>query len=496
MLVKAGRMAVNSGRMVTTDAAGCCCGGVCEPWADATTCYIVSPCNDPSTCTNGCTARPGSVFVLRNYDVSWPSGPFLRRVQLSNVVLKLKQKTIDGTIKYRWQAEATASVTRKDSRFGTTFPVPVCVILELTGSFTWRIRLQSAPFSNGPVTGGYFRANYTVFDVSGKTDNCGDCFGGLTDPITYNEGHLGAGCDQQDATTIDNWTGGWFGDLYGTLATDANCVGCTSVYAEFKPCKPSDTRVFWSRVSGCTIQPGTCLISSTPGVCIASTGTTFPIDSVVPPGVTIINEECGDPASTFPKRTCCACRSPHCSDTRGGSSSSWPVDRCTPPTETSESVKDVSCPCHQSATATTTISGGGVYNGTPFTISGSATGTKADATGWTFTGSVTTSLSSGGGPQTVPISASQNGVPTWNIFPLGSPFEGPSTQSNSCGSHTVTGGFVSPPLLTGSMTQTTTFTYNAGDCGGMACECGASGGGVSNTAEAIDKLDAFFGGFK
>lgn len=502
MLVIDGRMAVNGGRMVTTDASSCCCGdAVCDPsWVDATSCFILSSCDDPVTCTDGCTAVPGSVAILRSYVTSWNSGPILRKVELSNVALKLKQKTFPGVgTFYRWQGEATAQVTKNKGTFGETFPVPVCVVLTATldGGIKWIITLESDPFTftdaGGTTRVGQFGATGSQYLDAVTTENCGDCSGGLSGPITQPTGtggsRFGAYCDAptQGISTLSSWNGGWSLDLYGTLATDDECVGCSAVYAEFKPCNQTDTRVFWSKVNSCSIPPGTCTVVTDPGVCIASTGNTFPITTPVPSGVDVIDPICFNSETSLPERTCCSCRRPSCCDTRGGSTVAFD-DACTIPSESP--VTDLLCPCHASATATVSITGGGVYDGESFTITGSATGTKTSCA-WTFTGSVTTSRGSSGGPQTITISTNSRGVPTWSIFPLGSPFEGDSTQSGDCSTHVVTGGFNSG-ILTGSMTQTTSYTYVDGTCGGMPCGCGDAPV-IAGVDGAVSDLDSFFG---
>jgi hypothetical protein len=448
---------------------------------------------------------PGSVVILRTYSTSWNSGPILRKVELSNVALKLKQKDFPGVGRfYRWQGEGTARVTRAGGTFGVTFEVPVCVVMTATldGGIKWIVTLESAPFTftdaGGTTRIGQFGNSTGQYLGAVTTPNCGDCSGGLTGPVTQTTGNsgsrFGAYCDAptQGPSTLTNWNGGWSADVYGTLATDSDCVGCSAVYAEFKPCKQSDTRVFWSKVNDCSIPPGTCTIVTDPGLCVASTGNTYPITSTVPAGVTLIDPICFNSETSVPQRTCCSCRRPDCCDTRDGTSITW-ENACTSDGSTGVTgLPDLPCTCHQSATATVVHTGSGTTTGSPggsTTIAGSFSGTKTGCN-WTWTGSVTSTFTpNGGGSPDVTTSTNPFQL---GLFPItGGTGSTISDLANSCG--TVKRRLDINTSTVGFHEWEATFTYGEGDCGGMPCGCG-SGGVVASTQGAVDDLDSFFGG--
>jgi len=504
MLVINGRMAVNGGRMVTTDASSCCCNDdCCTPLAS---CRVLTPCEDPESCSNGCTLLPGSIARINSFSASYNSGNVIRSVSFSGATLKACQNVTSG-----FSAKINLTVTLKGGLFGRTYSVPVCWDLITSTGSDWSMNVRGGSFdvTDSLGTGDTYTIAVVPFIVDQfgapimASSGCGSCEGYPVPTIsgsrvmafyvTHKNGVANNTLQPISTATQANWTGGTNFDVFGTVTTDADCNGCPAdVYYVWKNCLDSgNPQTVWATAEGCAQAPFLCQVqrfTEGPLRCMSFTGQTVPSLSIPPVDVVVLQGSiCGDSTKTPPTYTCCKCLaqsfSGACCDQVFNPFGPEPTGPC---------------PCHASASATITHTGGGTvyYDGLPhtITIAGSYTATRTACGGWNITGNGTSTI-------TGPVVNITYDFPNDSGFAIGwTPFNcGGGTDTGYCRLESATCTKIvhqqvySVGADQGTHTITMDITYTEGACKSTACSGGSGSLAASGYDGSLAALMRYFG---
>lgn len=516
MLVKNGRMAVNGGRMVTTDNAGCCCGSdCCTPLAS---CLVLTACSSPlESCTNGCTLLPGSIARVNSFSASYSSGNVIRSVSFSGATLKACGNFVG------FSGTANLSVTLKGGIFGRTYTVPVCWQLLTTDGNVWGMDVQGGSFdvTDSSGTGDTYTIKTVpfVFDDTFSpilhSDGCGTCEGYPVPTIsgsrvmafyvTHKNGVPNSTLQPSTTATRANWSGSTNFDVFGTLSTDAECNGCPAdVYYVWKSCRDADAvQTVWARAEGCAQAPFACQtypteLSGISGLpkCLSYTGQTVPSTSIPPAGVYVWpGSLCGDATKTPPTYTCCKCLT----QSFAGSC----CDYISIPMAGTSTL--TTCPCHASLSATITHTGSGTayFSGQPHTVvfEGSYTATRTACGGWNTTSGTGRSIIAGPVINTEYPIAPNSGLEWqvgWTPFNCGTVGDNGAcvVTEQTCNRFVTVQTFDNPGLGVGTHTVTVDITITEGACKSTPCSGGAGGLTASGYDGSVASLMRFFQGVR